>query len=574
MLQFIPTIALVLLNLIVIFYVFRVRDRTRSGFFLVVNAMSLILWSGGFELWRSLNYEPFILALPGLAAMLIPANFLYFAGSRPMVLSPTWESPWLAIFIFLPPVASALLWDYNNTSILRRSHPYIYPNWTEMWASEGGWPLILTVLFLIFTIILLVIRHTKAPSGPDRNLPRHLLLAVGGLFLFALLFSFTTSHRRITMIFSPSLVMALMAQIGIFVVIRQEEVQRPLYLSRWIYYSIIVLVGFLASHVIYTMYESLTAQVLLAPTVRFTILATITVVLIGGSLPPVQALFDRLMFSRAWEYRQLVREAQDELYETRERLRQAERLSVVGEMAARIAHEIKNPLGPIKGYTQMMREKLDQMEDFPQRATFLRHLSIISEEVETIDSKVRHLLDLARKPDLTTKPEDINKIVERAAILLRLEAETVVQGQNRTGPALTIHEDLDSKLPIVFCNRPRIEEALSNICRNAFEAVGGKGTITLKTRRTKNSEGIDGVEILVIDDGPGLSDSAKERLFEPFFTEKKGGTGLGLSIVKSHMDLHKGTVNFEPAERRGTRVALWMPVRQDKLQQANDKTNE
>src|SRR5690606_40832546 len=124
-----------------------------------------------------------------------------------------------------------------------------------------------------------------------------------------------------------------------------------------------------------------------------------------------------------------------------------------------LAHEIKNPLGPIKGYTQMMRERLEKMDgnEFPHRASFLRQLAIISEEVENIDRKVRQMLDIARKPELTVAPEDINQIVERAALLLRLEAETM----NRETPGdrqTEIFEDLDSTLPKVECSRPRIEE--------------------------------------------------------------------------------------------------------------------
>jgi len=314
---------------------------------------------------------------------------------------------------------------------------------------------------------------------------------------------------------------------------------------------------------VYTIYESISGTVLLTPTINVTIAITMILVLVAGSLPPVQAVFDRLMFSRAWEYRQLVREAQSELNETRQRLRQAERLSVIGEMAARIAHEIKNPLGPIKGYTQMMREKLDRMEDFPERESFLRKLSIISEEVESIDGRVRHLLDLARKPAVRMKEEDINKIVNRAATLLRLEAETL-QGDRLVREELVfVEEDLAPALPHVVCSRPLIEEALFNICRNAFEAIGGRGRIRLKTRTRTNSNGTEGVEMVVEDDGHGISEEALRHLYEPFYTEKHGGTGLGLSIVKGHIETHQGTLQIRRVERRGTRVTIWLPQMPD-----------
>src|SRR5690606_13262076 len=141
--------------------------------------------------------------------------------------------------------------------------------------------------------------------------------------------------------------------------------------------------------------------------------------------PAIQSLFDRLLVRQAREYRELVRAAQTELYQTRGRLRQPERLSVVGEMAARIAPESKHPLGPIKGYAQMMPETPGTCEGSPQRENFTRHLSIIAQEVENIDRKVRMLLGMARQSDLVLAPVNLNDIADRAAMLLRLEAEAL-----------------------------------------------------------------------------------------------------------------------------------------------------
>ncbi|MCB2154629.1 hypothetical protein KQI84_07055 [bacterium] len=560
MLRIIPTAVIVLLNVIVIYYVLREHDRTRSGFFLIVNAFCLILWSGGTEFWHALDHEPWAVGLPILGTMLIPANMLYFAGTRPIPMRKWWGRPWVLAAVFLPAIVVTAITDFRVAGEMQQYYPFQTPTWEAIINSVGQWPLIYLVGYFSATILILATRYNQAPRGPERNLPKHLLTTILGPILFTAIFALTATNRSITPIPGPGLLMALIAQVGILVVIRQEEVERPLYLSRWIYYSIIILVGFLISHFIYTLYESVTAQVLLVPTIQRTVLATIILVVLMASLPRVQTYFDRLLFRRAWEYSRLVKEARAELRETRERLRRAERLSVVGEMAARIAHEIKNPLGPIKGYTQMMRERIEKMDEFPQRDSFLRHLGIISEEVDSLDKKVRHLLGLARKPDVRLEEEDLNPMVERAAILLRLESEVTRGEGDETAGMLDVIEDLESELPHVHCDRARIEEALSNLCRNAFEASGPTGRITLRTYSEVGSEGSPGVSIEVEDNGPGFSEAARAQLFEPFYTEKAGGTGLGLSIVKSHIDLHGGTVEFIDRRGGGTIARLWLPL--------------
>ncbi len=563
MLQNIPAAAVVLLNLIVLFYVWRERNRTRSGMFLAINALSLILWTLLLRYEAATEFNTGYYRLTAVASSLIPVNLLIFAVTRPVPVSVNLRNTRYLLLLFVPTIVIPFISDYQLTTRMHEGQIFIYSSWRELWIAEGGVPLLLNILFLVFAIVSLAVRYNTSEPGPDQNLPRHLLLSAGGPVLFSALFSILSSPSHVALIPSPALVLAVTAQLSILAVIRQEEVLRPLYLSRWIYYSIIMLIGFILSIMIYTIYESISGVVLLTPTIHLTIAITMILVLVAGSLPPVQAVFDRLMFSRAWEYRQLVREAQSELNETRQRLRQAERLSVIGEMAARIAHEIKNPLGPIKGYAQLMREKLDRMEDFPERESFLRKLAIISEEVESIDGRVRHLLDLARKPAVKMQRESINKIVNRAATLLRLEAESLQADRIVREELIYIDEDLAASLPDVICSRPLVEEALFNICRNAFEAIAGRGRISLRTRTRTSSGGIEGIEVVVEDDGPGISEEALHHLYEPFYTEKRGGTGLGLSIVKGHIESHQGTLRFERGQRRGTIVTVWLPVKPD-----------
>lgn len=563
MLRSIPTSALVLLNLMVLIYVVRMRSRSQSGFFLAVSAIALIVWATGLEMWHSLSQAPWGLSLVGTAAMLVPANLLYFAATRPRVARPAIPAAAMLPIAFLPTVGASLLMEFGALGAPRSGHELVYSSWRGLWVSEGGPPLLLMGAYILAAIGWLA-AHLRAPmAAGERPLVQNLLIVASSPTLFFALFSTFTTLAGMPLLPSPSLLLAFIAQLGILVVVRHEEVERPLLLSRWIYFTMMVLLGFVLGHLVTIFYEAMLQVTLLAPTVRWLLVGTIMVIVLAACVPGIQAFFDRLMFRRAWEYRELVRAAQVELGETRQRLRRAERLSVVGEMAARIAHEIKNPLGPIKGYAQMMLEKIDRTPDFPHRATFVRQLTVISEEVDTIDRKVRQLLDMVRTPDTARRREDINRMVERAAILLRLEIEATNTEPGGRMTQVRIEDDLEPGLPLVACMTPRLEEAISNLCRNAIEALGDQGHIWLRTRRVTRGDQM-GVEIEVEDDGPGFSPTAMAHLFEPFYTEKTGGTGLGLSIVKGHIDAHGGDIHVRPGSTgAGTAITLWLPVNAD-----------
>lgn len=560
MLRSIPTSALVLLNLIVLIYVVRMRSRSQSGFFLAMSAIALIVWATGLEMWNSLGQAPWGLSLVGAAAMLVPANLVYFAATRPRVVIRGVPREALLPMAFLPTVAASLLDELGVLGRARVGHELVYSSWAALWASEGGAPLPMMGAYVVAAVGLLVAQLRQPLLDTERPLVQNLLIVAASPALFFALFSTFTTLAGMPLLPSPSLMLAFIAQLAILIVVRHEEVERPLLLSRWIYFTMMVLLGFVLGHLALIFYESMLQVTLLAPTVRWLLVGTITLFVLAACVPGVQAFFDRLMFRRAWEYRELVRAAQVELRETRQRLRRAERLSVVGEMAARIAHEIKNPLGPIKGYAQMMLEKIERTPDFPHRASFTRQLAIISEEVDTIDRKVRQLLDMVRTPDTARRREDINRLVERAAILLRLEVEATNTEPGGRTSQVRIHDDLETGLPLVACMVPRLEEAINNLCRNAIEALGDRGHIWLRTRRAPRGDAM-GIEIEIEDDGPGFSPSAREHLFEPFYTEKAGGTGLGLSIVRGHIEAHDGEIAVAPGTNgAGTRITLWLPV--------------
>lgn len=559
----IPLLALIILNLIVIYYVFREKQRTTYRFFLTINSTLLIIYAVSFHTWYS-EKIPFFLTIYTLTSLLLAANILIFSLENPQLLTSGLNKTFLRITLFALPFLAFLGWNISEVSAARAEETVVFTSWIFLWRAEGGYPLLMLGIYLVVTLIVLPVQYLQTKEQYLKNLPRHLIFLLACPIIFILFFSVfsnMTSRDEVSLIPSPTFTLGFIAQMMTLLVVRQVETKRPLYLSRWIYYSIIVVLGFLFSSLLDALYEAITQDRLLAPQIRMTILVTIVCVIVAGSFRPVQAIFDRLMFSRAYEYRQLVLEAQTELTETREQLRQAERLSVVGELAAQIAHEIKNPLGPIKGYTQMMKAKIEKLENFQHKESFLRHLDIIAEEVQTIDGKVHHLLDLSKRQDMSVQEENINKMVERAAILLRLEAETLAADVTTKPESVVVLENLEKDLPKVECNRARVEEILMNICRNAFEArTHSDTTIELSTKAKRNKEGTEGIEITVADNGKGIDQMDLERIFDPFFTSKKSGTGLGLAIVKSHINLHQGSIKFSAREEGGTEVKIWLPT--------------
>jgi signal transduction histidine kinase len=569
-LQTIPASALVLLNLIVFIYAWRERERSPSAFFLALSSLLLILWASGAGLGRAFGHARWTTTLVMMPYVLLPAIFLQYALIRPVPLLRRIPQAVQVPFVVGPAVL-VLAWD-----VLRRLNPredigepvprLIYSSVGELVMVEGWLVLLHATAACGLALWVLGRRQLQARTALEERLAKYLFMPMASAVIFFVVFSMVSLVAPMVLATGIVLVPGIgflwivTIQVALLVVIRFEEIDRPLYLSRWIFYAVVILVGFILGSLVDTLWESIMGERLSLMAARMFLVGTMVLVFLIAHLPAIQELFDRLLVRQAWEYRELVRAAQAELYETRERLRQAERLSVVGEMAARIAHEIKNPLGPIKGYTQMMMEKLESNPDFPQRESFQRHLEIIAQEVETIDRKVRTLLGMARQTDLVLAPVNLNDIADRAAMLLRLEAEALAGDPSDKRRTVRIFDDLDSALPPVPCNRQRIEEVVSNLCRNAFEAVGDRGEVTLRTRQAPGPEGRRGVVLRVEDNGPGFSDTARAHLFEPFYTERPGGTGLGLTIVKNHVEAHGGTVDFQPRPGGGTVVSVWLPL--------------
>jgi len=232
-------------------------------------------------------------------------------------------------------------------------------------------------------------------------------------------------------------------------------------------------------------------------------------------------------------------------------LLQAQRDAAWGEVARRLAHEIKNPLTPIQLSAERIRRRyLGQMGDLPTQLLD-RATHTIVQQVEAMRDMVNAFSEYARAPQMNVRSVDLNKLITQVADLYPAQDHQ---------PALVL--DLDENLPDVEVDAVRIRQVLHNLIRNALEAMEGQqqAEVELSSRLT-SSDGRSMVAITVADNGPGFPESDREQVFEPYVTTKSKGTGLGLAIVKKLVEEHSGEVTVESQPGRGARVVILLPVK-------------
>jgi len=245
---------------------------------------------------------------------------------------------------------------------------------------------------------------------------------------------------------------------------------------------------------------------------------------------------------------------QGELSEANRRLRRSQELAALGEMAAGIAHEVRNPLGSIRLYASVLEQDL---ADRPGLAETARK---IGRAVVGLDRIVCDVLDFSREMRITPAPCE-------AAALLESAVEACV-GALRPAGVDAVFDAPDDL--IVNADRALLHRALVNLVRNAAEAVetvtgpDHERVITLSAApaelRSAGAGRIPGVALRVADTGPGVSPEALERMFNPFFTTREAGTGLGLAIVHRIVDAHAGSVTVRNRESGGAVVELLLPT--------------
>lgn len=236
------------------------------------------------------------------------------------------------------------------------------------------------------------------------------------------------------------------------------------------------------------------------------------------------------------------------------RMKTRDRLAALGQMAAGLAHEIKNPLGAIKGAAQLLSEPPPDAPplDLPTR----EFIGIILEEVDRLDRVVSSVLDYARPAAGSSTPVDINGIVRRTT---QIFAPTV-------GGELAL--ELHPELPRVRIDPEKLRQVLLNLIQNGLQATGGRGPIVISTRVRRGPTGWafeaesphGWVEIAVRDRGPGISQKVLKNLFVPFFTTKSSGTGLGLAISQQIIQSAGGAIEVSSQEGEGSTFLILLPA--------------
>jgi two-component system, NtrC family, sensor histidine kinase HydH len=238
------------------------------------------------------------------------------------------------------------------------------------------------------------------------------------------------------------------------------------------------------------------------------------------------------------------------------RMQERDRLAALGQMAAGLAHEVKNPLGAIKGAAQLLG---DPSHDTKLGKADMEFVSIILEEVERLDRVVGSVLDYARPSKGDAGAVDVNAVVKRT--LTVLASDRTEECELRT--------ELTESLPLVRADAEQLRQVLINLIRNAVQAMGGHGTVQVTTRRRSAATGLardvetpqaDWVEIAVRDEGPGMAPQVQKNLFVPFFTTKDRGTGLGLAISQRVVEEMGGRIEVVSRPGAGSTFSLVLPA--------------
>jgi signal transduction histidine kinase len=249
----------------------------------------------------------------------------------------------------------------------------------------------------------------------------------------------------------------------------------------------------------------------------------------------------------------LYQDLAEQLAETNRQLKQAqaearrsERLAALGQLSAGLAHEIRNPLGVIKGSAEMLTQKLQGADELAQELA-----GYISTEVNRLSALVTQFLNFARPLHAHLYPADITALLNR--VLTNVS-------EHWKGKPVQIERVYAADLPLVPFDESLCEQAFINLVQNAHEAMEEHGgTLQVEVARAIQND-TEGVLVRLTDSGPGIPDALREEIFNPFVTTKKTGVGLGLSIVSQIIDGHHGTIRVQKGPQGGASFMVFLPL--------------
>lgn len=228
-----------------------------------------------------------------------------------------------------------------------------------------------------------------------------------------------------------------------------------------------------------------------------------------------------------------------EKHKLEKKLVDVERLAAIGEFAARVAHEVRNPLTSIKGFTFLIGRPKTTPEQTKQ------YTALIIEEIDRLDTIIKDILHFSRESVLHPKEQSIEDVIDKALMLTE---------QQRMEAGVELIRENGSNGTLVLIDAERLLQVFLNLIINAIHAMTGGGRLTVSTKS-------DAEQLLVQigDSGCGISQENLEQIFDPFFTTKETGTGLGLAIARRILEEHQGDISVESTENVGTTFVLRLP---------------
>jgi signal transduction histidine kinase len=235
--------------------------------------------------------------------------------------------------------------------------------------------------------------------------------------------------------------------------------------------------------------------------------------------------------------------ANRELKESRDRLVKTERLSAIGEVAASVAHEIRNPLVAIGGFARTVFQSL------PEEDRNKNKVKVIVEETDRLERILSGLLEFSRPALPRFTDVDLNGLVLQTVHFMDAEIDDDL---------VHITYDLDAELPRVWADTQQMRQVLLNLIRNAVQAMPNGGTVTFRTDVQRQE-----VRLSIEDSGPGIPPDQTERIFDAFFTTKPTGSGLGLAICTQLVRNHNGRISVESGRTLGAKFVISLPMAQE-----------
>ena len=242
-----------------------------------------------------------------------------------------------------------------------------------------------------------------------------------------------------------------------------------------------------------------------------------------------------------------LKDLMQELNDTQRRIVEQEKLRSLGEMTANIAHEIKNPLVIIGGFTKRLAKKLrlDKTDN--------RYVDIITNEVARLETVLNEILEYVKESPVPREPCDINDCLDEVLSLF---------SSDQAWERVKIVKEYDENPLTVICDINQIKQVFINMIINAYEAMQGVGTITIRTEQTIWRDKRYLI-VSIADTGGGIDPAAIDDVFNPFFTTKEKGTGLGLAISNKIMLSHGGRIEVKNAVRKGATFYVYLPLKND-----------